>query len=88
MSGDTQLFRGVRSVGFRGRVDLAGAAEVAAMLGVTRQQVDRLAQRPDFPKPIANLKMGRIWRKRDIERWMRAHPHRRPGPPPKPYPPR
>lgn len=56
------------------------------MLGVTRQQVDRLAQRDDFPEPVAVLKAGRVWRRRDIERWHRQNPHRRPGPPEKPRP--
>src|SRR3954454_13617899 len=69
-------------------VDLAGAAEAADILGVTRQQVDRLAARPDFPKPVAVLRAGRIWRTRDIERWARQHADRRPGPPEKPYPPK
>lgn len=58
---------------------------MAEMLGVTRQQVDRLAARPDFPRPVAVLKAGRIWRRRDVERWARANPNRRPGPPEKPY---
>lgn len=68
-----------------GRVELAGASEVAALLGVSRQQVDRLATRDDFPAPVAVLKTGRIWRTRDIEKWIKAHPHRRPGPPPRPH---
>lgn len=67
-----------------GRVELAGASEVAALLGVSRQQVDRLATRDDFPLPVAVLKTGRIWRIRDIEKWIKANPHRRPGPPPRP----
>lgn len=69
-------------------MDLAGAAEVAAMLGVTRQQVHRLARRKDFPKPVAVLEAGRIWRCADIEKWLRDNENRRPGPAPKPYPPR
>lgn len=88
MSTVTYPFPLAPSVAFVLGVDLAGAAEVADMLGVSRQQVDRLSQRADFPNPVATLKGGRIWRTRDIERWMKANPHRRPGPPHKPYPPR
>lgn len=67
-------------------VDLMGAAEVAAELGVTRQQAHRLAQRSDFPKPVAVLAAGKIWRGRDIRRWQSNHADRRPGRPEKPYP--
>lgn len=64
-----------------------GAAEVAEFLGVTRQRVHSLTRRKDFPKPVAVLAAGKIWRRRDIERWDAAHA-RRPGRPEKPYPPR
>jgi prophage regulatory protein len=57
------------------------------MLGVSRTQVHRLTTRRDFPKPVAVLEAGRIWRRRDVERWDAAHP-RRPGRPEKPYPPK
>jgi len=49
--------------------DLMGTAEVAALLGVSRQRVLQLAQRGDFPKPLAVLSMGKVWRGRDIRRW-------------------
>lgn len=66
-------------------MDLAGAAEVARILGVTKAQVHRLAARKGFPKPVAVLAVGRIWRVRDIERW--AAKQRRPrGRPEKPWP--
>lgn len=71
---------------FLWRVELAGAAEVADMLGVTTQQVDRLARQPGFPKPVAVLKAGRVWRRRDIERWATTRRRGR-GRPEKPYPP-
>lgn len=52
--------------------DLIGVHEIAQLLGVSRQRVDELARtRPDFPKPVAHLRAGRIWRRRDIESWAR-----------------
>lgn len=41
--------------------ELAGVAEVAERLGVSKQRVDQLRKRPDFPSPIATLKSGPIW---------------------------
>jgi predicted DNA-binding transcriptional regulator AlpA len=51
--------------------DVVGAAEIAEMLGITRQGVDKIAKTdPTFPKHTA-LATGRIWRRTDIERWAR-----------------
>nr|WP_245719211.1 DNA-binding protein [Micromonospora rhizosphaerae] len=44
-------------------------AEVAAFLGVSRQRANTLADRPDFPKPIAHLTVGRVWATADIRAW-------------------
>lgn len=53
--------------------ELVGAAELSEMLGVSRQRVDALARsRLDFPRPIAEIRAGRIWLKADIEEWARA----------------
>jgi predicted DNA-binding transcriptional regulator AlpA len=52
--------------------ELVGVAEIARMLGVSRQRVDQMARNdPEFPQPIAELTAGRIWRLQDIERWAR-----------------
>lgn len=67
-------------------VVLMGVSEIADMLGVSRQQVHKLAQRPDFPPPLAVLRVGKIWRASDIEKWAQTRPQ--PGRPEKPYPPR
>lgn len=49
-----------------------GVAEIAEMLGITRQGVDKLVRtRDDFPPPLAVLTAGRIWRREDVERWAR-----------------
>lgn len=53
------------------QLDLVGASEVASMLSVSRQRVDALARkRDDFPKPVARISAGRIWRREDIELWV------------------
>jgi predicted DNA-binding transcriptional regulator AlpA len=53
--------------------ELVGAAEVAQMLGVVRQYVHRLSQEdPTFPRPVAELAAGRVWKRADIEKWAKA----------------
>ena len=53
---------------------LVGVAEIARMLGVSRQRVHQLATTdPDFPKPEAVLSAGKIWSKAAIETWMAGH---------------
>jgi len=53
---------------------LAGTAEIAAMLGVSRQRVQQLVKRADFPEPYDVLAAGtRIWKRADVEAWARAH---------------
>lgn len=57
--------------------DLMGNAEVAAFLGVSRQRVLQLAARDDFPRPVAVLKMGQVWRAEDVRQWKDERPARR-----------
>lgn len=51
-------------------VDLVGTTEVAEMLGVSRQRVHQLMSSEGFPEPEM-LSAGLIWRRADIEAWMR-----------------
>lgn len=52
---------------------LAGPAEVAEILGVSRQRVHVLATSDrEFPTPIATLAAGTIWNRRDILKWAAA----------------
>ncbi len=61
---------------------LVGAAEIAELLGVSRQRVAQLGERyDDFPAPVATITAGRIWARADVEAWMAAHPERRTGRP-------
>ena len=73
--------------GVRGTVagmspDLVGFGELPKLLGVSRATAARLAKREDFPVPIEQLASGRVWRRRDVERWAKKHPPRGPGRPP------
>ena len=52
---------------------LAGTAEIAVMLGVSRQRVQQLTARGDFPEPYDVLLGGRVWLRSDVEAWARAH---------------
>lgn len=55
-----------------------GVYEIAEMLGVSRQRVDQLLRDDStFPKPHAHLRMGRVWRKESIEKWI-SRKHERP----------
>ncbi len=58
--------------------DLMGTSEVAALLGISRQRVLVIARQPGFPKPLAVLKMGNIWRGTDVRTWadQRTRPSR------------
>jgi len=53
--------------------DLVGAAEIAERLGLTHVPSVHAWRRryKDFPKPIAELKMGLLWRWSDVEVWAR-----------------
>ena len=50
-------------------MDLVGVPEIADELGVSRTRVYQLTARKDFPKPVAKLMMGTIWKRQDIQRW-------------------
>lgn len=52
---------------------LIGAAEIGELFGVSRQRVQQLVNRPDFPRPIVELAMGKVWDGEDVRRWGREH---------------
>lgn len=56
---------------------LVGAAEIAAMLGVSRQHVHQLTRRPGFPPPLAELAMGTVWDGEVITAWNATRTRRR-----------
>ena len=57
---------------------LAGLAEAAAILGVTKRTALGYTKRRDFPKPLARLASGPVWDAAAIEAWGAEHgPFRR-----------
>lgn len=56
-----------------GPIPLVGAHEIRGMLGVSRQRVQQLATRSDFPRPVAELAQGKVWVLADIEAWIGAY---------------
>lgn len=53
---------------------LMAAAEVAAALNVGPARVHAIVKDPkaNFPPPVAELRVGKIWLADDVEAWMRA----------------
>jgi predicted DNA-binding transcriptional regulator AlpA len=59
--------------------DPVSVGEIAEILGVTRQRINQLMhEHEDFPKPFAELAIGRVWKREDIETWAKSL-NRRPG---------
>jgi predicted DNA-binding transcriptional regulator AlpA len=62
--------------------DLAGLAEIAELLGVTKATAQKYARRADFPEPLGEIAAaGRVWRRADVETWGKAKLPLRPGRP-------
>lgn len=58
----------------------AGVQELMTLLGVSRARIYQLlAQDPTFPKPVAELRAGKIWHLADVQAW--ATTRRPPGRP-------
>ena len=51
---------------------LVGARELEDLFGVSRQRVQQLATRTDFPAPVAVLAMGKVWLQADVLAWASA----------------
>lgn len=50
--------------------DVVGAAEIAELLGMSRQRVVFLASHDEgFPRPWRTLRMGRLWDLTDVVAW-------------------
>lgn len=52
---------------------LVAAYEIGVMLNVGRQRVSQLAAEPGFPKPVAILRVGRVWLREDVIEWAERH---------------
>jgi hypothetical protein len=55
---------------------LVGLAELAKLLGVSKQRVSELRARDDFPKPIADLAAGPVWALPMLQRFLKEWPRR------------
>jgi len=53
-------------------IELMGAREIQQLLGVSRQRVQQIVSRPDFPKPIAELAI-KVWDGKQVRAWIREH---------------
>jgi predicted DNA-binding transcriptional regulator AlpA len=63
-------------------MSVVGMAELASILGVSRQRAAQLAvEHADFPQPLAELRSGRVWDEAAVRAWVDAHPYRPPGRP-------
>ena len=52
---------------------LMSAREIAALLEISRQRVDRIAKTDEtFPEPVAILSGIRVWETAQVETWARA----------------
>src|SRR5262245_22846839 len=51
--------------------DTASLTELGGLFGVTRQTARRYAERDDFPEPFHRGYDGRVWLRRDVEKWGR-----------------
>lgn len=61
--------------------DLLGAAEVATILGVSRQRLAEIRQvKHDFPRPVVELAAGPVWVRSAIDGWAKGWA-RKPGRP-------
>ncbi len=54
-----------------------GVAEIAGMLGVTKQRVSELRGTPGFPEPVAELAAGPVWRLSTLKRFVAEWPRKR-----------
>ena len=54
--------------------DLVGTHEIRLRLGgVSRQRVYQITNYSHFPKPVAELEQGKVWRAEDVDSWILAH---------------
>jgi hypothetical protein len=51
-----------------------GSAEIRRRFGgISRQRVNQLTRRPDWPAPYDELVQGTVWRWEDVEAWVAEH---------------
>lgn len=60
---------------------LVTKADIARLLGVSRERVTQLAERSDFPKSMGRVGKSLVWSRSSIESWAKTW-ERRSGRPP------
>jgi len=48
-------------------------ADLAALFDVSKQRVNQLRKRADFPNPIADWSQGDLWADPGVRRWARSY---------------
>ena len=55
-------------------LQLVGTHEIRIRLGgISRQRAHQITTGEGFPKPVATLMLGKVWRADDVEAWIRQH---------------
>ena len=49
--------------------EFVGSDAIAELLQISRERVDRLTERPDFPRHVCHLSVGKLWRTDEVEAW-------------------
>jgi hypothetical protein len=49
--------------------DAVSVADIAQLLDVAKITATRYVNRPDFPEPLAATSAGRVWLRKDVQRW-------------------
>ena len=52
---------------------LVGRGELRKLLGLSATRTIQLADRPDFPEPLDELSVGKIWDFNEVITWMHAN---------------
>nr|WP_089298756.1 AlpA family phage regulatory protein [Actinoplanes regularis] len=50
-----------------------GTREVQQRLRLSRQRIQQLTERADFPRPCGELAMGRVWLACEVEAWIHTY---------------
>ncbi|MGW4944502.1 hypothetical protein ACWEOZ_23255 [Actinoplanes sp. NPDC004185] len=56
------------------KLPLMGSHEIRMRLGgMSRQRVYQITNHRTFPEPVAELEMGKVWHKNDVEAWIKRY---------------
>lgn len=51
-----------------------GSHEIRMRLGgMSRQRVYQITTNRNFPEPVAELEMGKVWHRDDVEAWIKRY---------------